>query len=93
MLLFSFTKLPNKSNIKEEQLISAHGLRVRSTVEAKAWWREREAAGHMASAVWKQRLKNSVFSSLSPVYATLMNLSHSRVPPTHILGGLHVTRI
>lgn len=66
MLLFSFTKMPNKSNIREEELISAHGSRVRSIVEVKAWWREREAAGHIGPAVRKQRLRCSVFGSLSP---------------------------
>lgn len=43
-------------------------------MEAKAWWQEYEPAGHIASAVRKQRVKNSVFSSLSPFYA-ILNLS------------------
>lgn len=51
MLLFSFTKMPNKSNVREEGLVSAHGLRTRSIVEAKAWWREHGAAGRVTSAV------------------------------------------
>lgn len=51
MLLFSFTKMPKKSNVREEGLVSAHGLRTGSIVEAKAWWRERGAAGRVTSAV------------------------------------------
>lgn len=61
--------MPNESNVREEELISAHGSRVGSIVGAEAWLREREAAGHiLASAVRKQRLKNSVFGSLSLLF-------------------------
>lgn len=82
MLLFSFTKMPNKSKVGEEGLVSAHGLRTRSIVEAKAWWREREVAGRVTSAVRQYRVKNSVFSLLFPFYATLNG-------PQPIAGATH----
>lgn len=57
--------MPYRSSIKEEAFYLGHGLGVQPTTVEKAWLQKQEAAGHIASAVRKQRGTALSLSSLS----------------------------
>lgn len=54
--LITVTKMPGGSSFqKEARFTRAHRLRMESILEGKTQQQESEAAGHVASTVWKQR--------------------------------------
>lgn len=64
---FPVAKNPDKSILKEKELISVHSSRVQEATVGKSWRQEPEAAGPILFAVRKQR--TTIFlSSGSPSY-------------------------
>lgn len=49
----------DKINLTREVFLGVCSLRVQSFVMEKAWWQRGAAAGHMASAIRKQREMNA----------------------------------
>lgn len=91
MLLAAVTKRPDMSDVRNEGLVWAHGLKVQSNVAEKTWRQEHEADGHYVNtqeqrenACWDSaRRRLFIQSGISTCGTVLLTFGVALLPPVN----------